>query len=121
MFWAMMYLIFFSGPTTPGISFVPDEALLHKAIAEQPRLEQVLAIRDEIKATEQRLTDLSKESYAELATLSQQHETETRSLSAVFVDLDRARTEIQATLINQRFRLKEHMTEKEWNTVFKNR
>jgi hypothetical protein len=121
MFWAMMYLIFFSGSNAPGISFVPDEALLRQAIAEQPRLEQVLAIRDEIKAAEQRLTDLSKDSYAELATLSQQHGTDSSSLAVLFVDLDRARAEIQAKLINQRFHLKEYMTEKEWNTVFKNR
>jgi hypothetical protein len=112
MFWAMMYLIFFSGSNAPGISFVPDEALLRQAIAEQPRLEQVLAIRDEIKAAEQRLTDLSKDSYAEI---------DNSSLAVLFVDLDRARAEIQAKLINQRFHLKEYMTEKEWNTVFKNR
>ena len=121
MFWAMMYLLFFSGSAAPGLSLVPDEALLRKAVAEQPRLEQVLDMREEIKAEEQRLTELYKDSYAELVRLSQQHGTDNRSLAALLADLDGARTEIQAKLIDQRFRLKEHMTEKEWSMVFKNR
>jgi hypothetical protein len=121
MFWFMMYLLFFSGSSTPGISFVPDETLLRQAIAEQPRLEQVLAIRDEIKAAEQRLADLHKDSYAELVSLSQQHGTDSSSLASLFVDLDGKRAEIQVKLIDLRFVLKEHMTEKEWTAVFKNR
>lgn len=121
MFWAMMYLLFFSGSTTRGVSFVPDEAILRQAIAGQPRLEQVLAIRDEIIAEGQRLTDLYMDSYAELVPLAQQHRTDSRSLSALFVDLDGARAETQAILIDQRFRLKEKMMGKEWKTVFKNR
>ena len=121
MFWAMMYLLFFSGSASPELSFVPDEALLRQAIAEQARLEQVIIIRDEIKAAEQQLSGLYKDTYAELVPLSQQHETDSRSLSALFVQLEAARAEIQAGLINQRFRLKEHMTEKEWHTVFINR
>ena len=121
MFWFMMYLLFFGASSTPGISFVPEEALLRQAIAEQPRLEQVLAIRDELRAAEQQLTDLYRDSYAELVPLVQQHETDNSSLSALFADLDGARAEIQAKLIDQRFRLREHMTEKEWNIVFRNR
>jgi len=121
MFWAMMYLLLFSGSAAHGVSFVPDETLLRKAIVEQPHLEQVMDIRDEITAAEQRLTDLYKNSYSELVSLSQQHETDSITLAAHFDELAGERAEIQEELINLRFRLKKQMTEKEWNTVFKNR
>lgn len=121
MFWAMMYLLFFSGSAAPELPLIPNETVFRKAIAEQQRLEQVLVIRDEIKAAEQRLTDLHKDFYEELAHLSPQHETGSRSVTALFDRLEAERTEIQALLMDQRFHLQEHMTEKEWHKVFRSR
>ena len=121
MFWAMMYLLFFSGSTAPEISLIPSEITFSNAIADPQRLELVLTIREEGKTTEQMLADILNNSFTELVRLSPQYEADSESFTALFAELDAGRAEAQAALLDQRFRLKEHMTEKEWNKVFRNR
>ena len=121
MFWAMMYLLFFSGSAAPELTLLPDETTFRNAIADPQRLEQVLAIREEEKATEQLLTDMLNNRYAELTRLSPLYDADSESFAALFAELDSTRVEAQATLLDQRFRLKEQMTEKEWNKIFRNR
>ena len=43
MFWVMMYMLFFSGSAAPEL-LIPDEEVLRKAIKDEQRLENVLAI-----------------------------------------------------------------------------
>lgn len=121
MFWAMMYLLFFSGSAAPELTLLPDETAFRNAIADPQRLEQVLSISREVKATEQLLAVVHNNLYAELTRLSPMYDADSESFAALFAELDLARVEAQETLLDQRFLLKEQMTEKEWRTIFRNR
>jgi hypothetical protein len=120
MFWAMMYLLFFSG-SAPELTLLPDETAFRNGIADPQRLEQVLEIHREVKATEQLLTEMQNNRYTELTRLSPLYDADSKSFAALFAELDLARVKAQETLLDQRFRLKEQITEKEWRTVYRNR
>ena len=121
MFWAMMYVLFFSGSAAPELSLIPDETAFRNAIADPQRLEQVLAIHGEVTATEQLLAEVQSNLYTEVARLSPLYDADNDSFAALFAELDLARVEAQETLLNKRFHLKEQMSEKEWHTVYRNR
>jgi len=120
MFWVMMYMLFFSGSAAPEL-LIPDEEVLRKAIKDEQRLENVLAIREEVINTEQDLAELFKSKYGDLAKLSPQYEADSNQFRIVFEELDTARVEAQSLWLDKRFHLKEQMTLKEWQRVYGSR
>ena len=117
MFWVMMYMLFFSGSAAPEL-LIPEEIALQKAIKDHQRLENVLAIREEVKNTEQNLAEFFKNQYNDLAKLSPQYEADINQFRIVFEKLDAARVEAQSVWLDKRFQLKEKMTHKEWKRVY---
>lgn len=117
----MMYLLLFGGSAAPELSLIPKEMALRKALNDPQRLEQVLKIRDEMKATEQVLLDAIESRYASLLLLSPQHDADADQFRLVLADLEQARLDAQAALLGKRFRLKEQMTAKEWKKVYGSR
>lgn len=116
----MMYMLFFSGSSVPEI-LIPDEVAFQKAIQDNQRLENVLAIHEEVKNEEQSLADLFKNRYDELTKLSPQYEADINEFREVFSELDSARVEAQSFWLDKRFQLKEQMTSKEWEKAFNSR
>ncbi len=121
MVWVMMFLLLFGGSAVPEFSLIPKEMALRKALNDPQRLEQVLKIRDEMKATEQVLLDAIESRYASLVLLSPQHDADADQFRVIFVDLEQARLNAQAVMLDNRFRLKEQMTAKEWKKVYGSR
>ena len=118
MFWAMMYLLLFGGSLNPELSVIPDEETFRNAVNAPQRLEQILAIRKEVKIAEQDLSATTEDSYEELAQLTSQHGADLEQFRVIFAELDQIRLDAQKTLINYRFRLKELMTREEWKKVY---
>ena len=120
MFWVMMYMLFFSGSTVPEL-LIPNEAVLKKAIKDQQRLENILAISGEVKNKENNLAELFKNRYDYLAKLSVQYEAGSNKFRNVFEELDNARVEAQSLWLDKRFQLKEQMTREEWKRAYGSR
>jgi hypothetical protein len=99
MFWAMMYLLLFGGSLNPELSIIPDEETFRNAINAQQRLEQILAIRKEVKIAEQDLSATTEDSYGELALLTPQHNADIEQFRKVFAGLDQTRLDSQNFLL----------------------
>jgi len=106
MFWAMMYILFFSNSAAPEL-LVPNETKFQNAIKDQQRLERILAIHNEVKSTEQALSEMFENQYENLAHLSPQHEIGINQFQNIFEELNSAREEAQALWLVKRFQMKE--------------
>lgn len=119
MFWVMLYMLLFGSSATPELAVViPDKSDLYKIIKDPQKLAQVLAIQEKAKTTERLLTKRIENRYANLAELSLHYKRNEEQFRTVFDDLDSARLEAQSILLDERFRLREQLSRKEWEKVY---
>jgi hypothetical protein len=104
MFWAIMYMLFFSGSPAPEL-LVPDEVKFQNAIMDHQRLEKVLTIQNEVKIKEQALSENINNLYDSLALLSLQYDVEIKQLQDVFDEMDAARSEAKVLCLDKRFEM----------------
>ena len=118
MFWVMMYMLLFGNAANPGGALVPDAKTLRKAIDDPAREVQVLQVRTEAERIDEERRRAIEHAFTELAALNRRHDATNEEFEAVFAELDASRRSAQAGLLDARFALREHMTPKEWTTVY---
>ena len=119
MFWIFMYMTLFGNSLVPELTLVPQEKAIIQTIADEVRLQAIMAIRDEMATQEEALSAFMQEQYAELSTLSKDHDPDYDKFKSVLERIDQGRNTFQQSLIDKRFRLKELMGREEWQAVYK--
>ena len=119
MFWIMMYMILFGGSQVPELTLIPREKAITQTITDEARLQAIMTIRDEMVTQEEALISFMQEQYAELITLTRDHEADDNRFRVILERMDQGRNTIQQSLIDKRFRLKELMNREEWQAVYR--
>jgi len=119
MFWILLfYILYQSSACKPETCLFAEDKAFTKAIPDSVRLQQVLALRAEAVTLLEQQGKNARAAAESLRVITAQHDAGMEQFQEVLTNLDLERERIQGQLLDVRFRMKEHMTEKEWQKVY---
>ncbi len=114
----LLYLLFGVGGGDTQTTIERMDALVQEIVLDKKRMKQARSVLKEMKKESKRFQKELSGIRGKLLSIDAKHDASLNEYRAVFKEADEAWFRTEKTLIELRFRMKDHMTRPEWRALF---